>query len=95
MLKRVPNVVDLVFLLHYRQLIFLAQHDCQPFPPSMKCNAFGVLTLFVNLGNYSNFFHIFEYAPSQDGVISVETDYQFTSFAPCTTIPTPDLASTA
>ena len=34
-LKRVPNVFDLVFLLHYRQLIFLAQHDSQPFPPSI------------------------------------------------------------
>ena len=54
-LKIVPNVVDLVFLPHYRHLIFLAQHDCRPFPPSMKCNAFGVLTLFVILGNFCNF----------------------------------------
>ena len=55
MSKRVTNLVDLVFLLHYRCLIFLAQHHCQPFPPSMKCNAFGVLTLFVILGNFCNF----------------------------------------
>ena len=51
----VTNFVDFVFLLQYRHLIFLAQHDCQPFPPRMKSNAFGVLTLFVILGNFCNF----------------------------------------
>ena len=55
MLKRVTNLVDLVFLLKERHLILLPQHDCQPFPPRMKCNAFGVLTLFVILGNFCNF----------------------------------------
>ena len=55
MLKRVTNLVDLVFLLHYRHLILLAQHDCKPFPPSRKCCAFGLLTLFVILGNFCNF----------------------------------------
>ena len=54
--KRVTNLVDVVFILHYRDLILLPQHDCQPFPPSMKCNAFGVLTIFVILGNFCNFF---------------------------------------
>ena len=55
MLKRVTNLVDLVFLLKERHLILLPQHDCQPFPPRMKCNAFGVLTFFVILGNFCNF----------------------------------------
>ena len=55
MLKRVTNVVDLVFLLQGKHLILLAQHDCQPFPPSMKSSAFGVLTLYVILGNFCNF----------------------------------------
>ena len=55
MLKRVTNLVDLVLLLQDKHLILLAQHDCQPFPPSMKCSAFGLLTLFVILGNFCIF----------------------------------------
>ena len=55
MLKRGTNLVYLVFLLHDRHLILLAQHDGEPFPPSRKCSAFGLLTLFVILGNFCNF----------------------------------------
>ena len=55
MLRRVTNGVDLVLLLQEKHLILLAQHDSQPFPPSMKSSAFGVLMLFVILGNYCNF----------------------------------------
>ena len=45
MLERVTNLVDLVFLLQEKHLILVAQHHCQPFPPSMKSSDFGVLTL--------------------------------------------------
>ena len=62
MLERVTNVVDLVFLLQEKHLILVAQNDCQPFPPSMKSSAFGVFTLFVILGNFCDFFCIFEHA---------------------------------
>ena len=55
MLKTVTNLVDLVLLLHSRPLILLAQHDCQPFPPSMKSSSFDLLTLYVILGNFCNF----------------------------------------
>ena len=48
-------MVDLVFLLQGKHLILLAQNDCQPFPPGMKSSAFGVLTLYVILGNFCNF----------------------------------------
>ena len=75
-LKRVTNLVHLVSLLHYRHLILLAQHDSQPFPPSMKCSAFGLLMLFVIFGNFCNFFGIFEHLQSQDLVISVEKGYK-------------------
>ena len=49
MLERVTNLVDLVFLLQEKHLILVAQHDCQPFPPSMKSSDFGVLTLLIIL----------------------------------------------
>ena len=42
MLEKVTNLVDLVFLLQEKHLIFLAQDDCQLFPPSKKCSAFDV-----------------------------------------------------
>ena len=45
MFERVTNLVDLVFLLQEKHLILVAQHDFQPFPPSMKSSDFGVLTL--------------------------------------------------
>ena len=45
MLERITNLVDLVFLLQEKHLILVAQHHCQPFPPSMKSSDFGVLTL--------------------------------------------------
>ena len=51
MLRRVRNLVDLVLLLLDKHLILLPQHDCQPFPPSMKNSAFAVSTLSVILGN--------------------------------------------
>ena len=54
LLRRVTNLVHSVLLLEDKHLILLPQHDCQPFQPSMKCNAFGVLTLFVIFGNYCN-----------------------------------------
>ena len=41
-LKGVTNLLDVVFILHYRDLILLPQHDYQPFQPSMKCSAFDV-----------------------------------------------------
>ena len=55
MLQIVTNLVDLVFVLKERHLILLPQHDCQPFRPSLKSSAFGVLTLFVILSNFCNF----------------------------------------
>ena len=55
MLRRVTNLVDLVLLLQDKHLILLAQHDYQPFSPSMKSGSFGVPTLFVILGNFCNF----------------------------------------
>ena len=54
LLRRVTNLVDSVLLLEDKHLILLPQHDCEPFQPSMKSSAFGVLTLFVILGNYCN-----------------------------------------
>ena len=64
MLETVTNLVDidlvdLVFLLQEKRLILVAQHDCQPLPTGMKSSAFGVLALFVILGNYCDFFIIF------------------------------------
>ena len=55
MLRRVTNLVGLVLLLQEKHSILLAQHDCQPFSPSMKSGSFGVLTLFVIFGNFCNF----------------------------------------
>ena len=72
MLRRVTHLVDLVLLLQDKHLVLLPQHDYQPFPPSVKSSAFGVLTLLVILGNFCSFFCIFEHAQSLDGVISVE-----------------------
>ena len=57
--EKVTNLVDLVFLLQEKHLILVTEHDCQPFTPSMKSSAFGVLTLFVMLGNFCDFFGIF------------------------------------
>ena len=45
MFERLTNLVDLVLLLQEKHLILVAQHDCQPFPPSMKSSDFGVLML--------------------------------------------------
>ena len=52
MLERVTNLVDLFLLLQDEHLILLPQHDCQPFPPSLKSSAFGVLMPFVLSGNF-------------------------------------------
>ena len=60
-LTRITDSVDLVFLLQDKRLILLAQHDCQPLPPSMKSSDFGVLTLFVIFDNFCDFFGIFEH----------------------------------
>ena len=43
----------------------------------MKSSDFGVLTLFVILGNFCDFVGIFEHLQSQDGVITVEKGYKF------------------
>ena len=59
MWEKVTNLVDLVLLLQDKHLILVAQHDSQPFPPSMKSSDFGVLTLFVMFGNFCDFFIIF------------------------------------
>ena len=76
MLERVKNLVDLVSLLQDKHLILVAQHDCQPFPPSMKV----VLLVFqCFLSSWVIFvilFGIFEHEQSQDGVISVEKGYK-------------------
>ena len=85
MLERVTNLVDLVFLLQEKHLIFVAQHDCQPFPPSMKSSDFGVLTLFVILDNFVDLFGILEYLRSQDGVIGVDNCYKVNCFSPTAT----------
>ena len=77
MLERVTNLVDLVFLLQGKHFILVGQHDSQPFPPSMKSSDFGVLVLFVILGNFCDFFGKFEHLQSQDGVITVEKGYKF------------------
>ena len=77
MLRRVTNLVDLVLLLQDTHLILLPQHDCQPFPPSMKSSAFGVLMLLVILGNFCNFFCILQHVQPQGGVISVERAKNF------------------
>ena len=56
MLRRVTNLVDFALLLQEKHLILLPQHDSQPFPPSMKSSAFGVLTVFLILGNIFEYF---------------------------------------
>ena len=76
MSERVPNLVDLVFLLQEKHLILVAENDCQLFPPSMKSSAFGVLMLFVVFGNFCDIFSIFEHVQSQDGGISVGKGYK-------------------
>ena len=73
MLRRVTNLVDLVFLLHYRNLILLAQHDFHPFPPSVESSAFGLFRWFVNMGNFV-IFGVFEQALSKDGVFIMDTN---------------------
>ena len=52
MLRRVTNLVDLVFLGQDKHLILLAQHEFQPFPPLLKTSAFDVLTLSCRLGSF-------------------------------------------
>ena len=95
MLESVTNLVDLVFPLQEKHLILVAQHDCQPFPPSMKSNDVGVLTLFVILGNFCDFFGIFEHAQSQIGVISAKKGYKFYWFSLSARLQTLGFASTA
>ena len=51
-LRIVTNLIHLVLLVQDKHLILLAQHDCHPIPPSFKSSAFGVLMLFVLLGNF-------------------------------------------
>ena len=77
MLERITNLVDLDFVLQEKHLILVAQNDCQPLPPSIKSSSFGVLMLFVILGNFCDFCGIFEHAQSQVGVISAEKGYKF------------------
>ena len=63
-LERDTNLVDLVFLLQEKHLILVAQHDCQPCPPSMKSSDFGVLTVFVTADNFCDSFGIFDHLES-------------------------------
>ena len=52
MLRRVTNLVDLVFLGQDKHLILLAQHEFQPFLPLVTTSAFDVLTLSCRLGSF-------------------------------------------
>ena len=61
----------------------------------MKSSAFGVLTLFVILGNFCDFFGIFEHAQWQVGVVSAEKGYKIGWFSLSATLQTLDFASTA
>ena len=77
MLKSISKSLHLIVVLQQEHVILLAHYDCQPFPPSMKSSPFGVLTLFVILGNFCDFFGIFEHAQSQVGVINAEKGCKF------------------
>ena len=77
MLKRISNTLRLVLVLQEEHVILLAHYDCHPFPPSVKSIAFGLFEWFVIMGNFVNFFGIFEQALSQDGLRSLGNGYKF------------------
>ena len=47
---KITNSIHIVFILQDKHLALLAQHDSQPFPPSLKRSAFGVLMRFCHCG---------------------------------------------
>ena len=70
MLNRISHSLHLVHLLQQEHVIFLAQRDCQPFPPGVKCSAFGVFMLFCDCGLFNDFLvYLSKFCPKMEELL--------------------------